>query len=84
MPHWKCVTCRIRLRVGGTPAELVGARCPECGAQLEPESEVSALIGYRMISLPARERDDVQEDRWFDEDDAILAAALALPHPGQR
>ncbi len=50
MPHYKCEGCKARLRVSGAPAELVGNLCPECGALLEPVTELAQLVGLRSIT----------------------------------
>lgn len=49
MPHYKCTTCKARLRVSRTPDELVGDLCPECGSLLEPVADLAELIGFRTI-----------------------------------
>lgn len=49
MPHYKCVACRVRLRVQGSPRELVGDLCPECGSLLQPAGDLSELVGFRSI-----------------------------------
>ena len=45
MPHYKCVTCTIRLTAAG---ELPGC-CEGCGAVLEPVTELSEIVGYRLV-----------------------------------
>jgi hypothetical protein len=52
MPHYRCAGCKTRLHVSGTPAELVGDLCPECGSLLEPVADPAELIGYRWIKTP--------------------------------
>jgi hypothetical protein len=49
MPHYKCVACRTRLQVWGSPTELVRDLCPECGSRLEPVAELGELVGLRSI-----------------------------------
>lgn len=49
MPHYKCARCKTRLRVSGTPAELVGDLCPGCGSLLEPVTDLADLVGFRSI-----------------------------------
>jgi hypothetical protein len=49
MPHYKCVACRTRLQVWGSPTELVKDLCPECGSRLEPAAELGELVGLRSI-----------------------------------
>ncbi len=48
MPHYKCVACKTRLHTG-TPADLVGDLCPECGSLLEPVGELAEVLGFRSI-----------------------------------
>lgn len=54
MPHYKCVACKTRLYSKGSPADLVGDLCPDCGTLLEPVDEVSEVLGFR--SIKARDR----------------------------
>jgi hypothetical protein len=49
MPHYKCVACKTRLHYAGTPPELVGDLCPECGSLLEPVGELAEIVGFRSI-----------------------------------
>jgi hypothetical protein len=49
MPHYKCAACRTRLRVSGSPAEMVGNLCPGCGSLLERAGDLAELIGFRAI-----------------------------------
>jgi hypothetical protein len=49
MPHYVCATCKTRLRAAGTPAELAGELCPQCGSPLEPVANLAGLIGSRSI-----------------------------------
>jgi hypothetical protein len=58
MPHYKCVACRTRLRVWGTPSELVRDLCPECGSCLERVAELGELVGLRSIQSGDRADDD--------------------------
>ncbi len=50
MPHYKCEGCKARMHASGAPAELVGNLCPECGALLEPVTELTELVGLRSIT----------------------------------
>jgi hypothetical protein len=52
MPHYACMTCSARLRSAGTPAELVGALCPQCGCPLQPAADLADLVGSRLIDPP--------------------------------
>ena len=49
MPHYKCSTCRTRLRVSGTVDERVGDLCPGCGSLLQPVGDLSEIVGFRSI-----------------------------------
>jgi Zn-finger nucleic acid-binding protein len=49
VPHYKCTTCRTRLRVSVRPAELVGDLCPKCGSLLEPATGLETLVGFAAI-----------------------------------
>jgi hypothetical protein len=64
MPHYTCAKCRLRLRVAGAPAELVGDLCPECGSLLEPAAALEGLIGFRTVTHA----------------DAAAAAVQTAPH----
>lgn len=50
MPHYKCVTCRTRLRARQTPTASVGDLCPLCGSLLEPVEDLTEVIGFREIT----------------------------------
>jgi hypothetical protein len=65
VPHCKCVTCKARMHVSGGPAGLAGQRCPRCDSPLESVANLEELLGYPTIELC--------------EDDALAAAAVALP-----
>jgi hypothetical protein len=43
MPHFKCETCRTRRSIVGEGTPV----CEECGAPLEPVTELTELVGYR-------------------------------------
>jgi hypothetical protein len=51
MPHCMCAACRIRCQSEGSAADVVGDLCPYCGSLLEPVSDLSAVVGFRRISL---------------------------------
>lgn len=50
MPHYKCVTCRTRLRASQPPAASVADLCPQCGSLLEPVGDLAEVIGFRWIA----------------------------------
>jgi hypothetical protein len=70
MPHYKCETCKARLRVGGAPNEQVLELCPGCGSLLEPVTELADLVGLRVI-----------QPLELDDRDAPIAAAVAVAPP---
>jgi hypothetical protein len=45
MPHYKCVTCTIRLMAAGGSPGL----CEGCGSVLEPVDGLSEIVGYRLV-----------------------------------
>jgi hypothetical protein len=49
LPHYKCATCRTRLRVFGAVDDRVGDLCPGCGALLQPVADLSEIVGFRSI-----------------------------------
>lgn len=49
MPHYKCLTCRTRLRVS-QPTVSVRDLCPQCGSLLEPVGDLAEVIGFRAIA----------------------------------
>jgi len=51
MPHCMCAACRIRCQIEGNPASIVGDVCPYCGSVLEPVSDLSVAVGFRLICL---------------------------------
>jgi hypothetical protein len=51
MPHCMCAACRIRCQSEGSAADVVGDLCPYCGSVLEPVTSLSAVVGFRRISL---------------------------------
>jgi hypothetical protein len=50
MPRYKCPACKLRLHRSGTPTELDGELCPECGLLLEPVAAAAELVGFRAIT----------------------------------
>ena len=54
MPHFRCVTCRIRVYNAGGPADLIDDLCPGCGVALEPVSALAGLVGFRAITAGDR------------------------------
>ena len=44
MPHYKCVTCTTRLTTAGDSP----GSCERCGSVLEPVTELSEIVGYRL------------------------------------
>lgn len=51
MPHCMCAACRIRCQSEGSAADVVGDLCPYCGSLLEPVTDLSAVVGFRRITL---------------------------------
>ena len=51
MPHCMCAACRIRCSSEGSAADVVGDLCPYCGSLLEPVTDLSAVVGFRRITL---------------------------------
>jgi len=51
MPHCMCAACKIRCQTEGSPADVVAEQCPYCGSVLEPISDLSVAVGFRLISL---------------------------------
>lgn len=45
MPHYKCVTCTTRLTAASGPPGC----CDGCGSFLEPVTELSEVVGYRLV-----------------------------------
>jgi hypothetical protein len=57
MPHYKCEVCRTRLYSTGSPAELDGDLCPDCGSLLELVENASDVLGFRSIEWRADSSD---------------------------
>jgi hypothetical protein len=72
MPHCMCAACRIRCQSEGSAADVVGDLCPYCGSLLEPVTDLSAVVGFRRISLG---------DEAPDATLAILAPAVTARTP---
>ena len=49
MQHYKCLPCKARLRLSGSPTEPAGVACPECGSPMEPAARLADLVGLRSI-----------------------------------
>jgi hypothetical protein len=49
MAHYKCEACKTRLYGAGSPPDLVGDLCPECGSLLEPVGGLAEVVGFRLI-----------------------------------
>lgn len=81
MPHYKCVTCKARLHVSGSPAELIGDLCPECGSLLEPVAELAELVGFRSIETLDRAANAAEtplHERIADRVDEFLTRRAAI------
>jgi hypothetical protein len=50
MPHYKCVTCRTRLRASKPATAALRDLCPHCGSLLEPVSDLAEVVGFRAIA----------------------------------
>jgi len=50
MPHYKCVTCRTRLRTSQPLSSSVPDLCPHCGSLLEPVDDLAEVVGFRAIA----------------------------------
>jgi hypothetical protein len=93
MPHLMCVSCRTR-HYGADRVEDV---CPGCGSPFEPVTDLSELVGFRVVSAPddpqhgfverlgdlldRRAREQADRDRRWEHDDGAIAEAVALPRP---
>lgn len=49
MPHYKCETCRTRLRVPEADAKATAEICPRCGSPLESVAVTSEVVGFRAV-----------------------------------
>jgi hypothetical protein len=81
MPHYKCVACKTRLYYSGSPPELVGDLCPECGSLLEPVAALAEVVGFRSIKSRDIALDGTAPDRHqqiADRVDDFLARRTAI------
>ena len=51
--HLSCQSCRIRVRASAPEIELLGRRCPLCGAKLNAVPFPSGVMGFRSFDLDA-------------------------------
>jgi len=51
--HLSCPGCRIRVRASAPEIDLLGGRCPLCGATLRAVSSASGVMGFRSFDLDA-------------------------------
>jgi hypothetical protein len=49
--HCICAACRIRCQTEGSAADVIGDLCPSCGSLLEPVTDLSAVVGFRRVTL---------------------------------
>ena len=54
MAHSRCLTCRARVWREGDPADHLRDLCPGCGGPLEPVSDLSELVGFRVLRARPR------------------------------
>jgi len=60
MPWFKCSHCRIRRSGLDVAISAAQDRCPLCGRTLEPEHDLTSLVGLRFLTndaLPATAAD---------------------------
>ncbi len=50
MSWFKCSTCRIRRSELDVTLSAAHDECPLCGRALEPESDLTALMGLRLVT----------------------------------
>jgi hypothetical protein len=50
MPWFKCSHCRIRRSGLDVAISAAQDRCPLCGRTLEPERDLSSLVGLRFLT----------------------------------
>jgi hypothetical protein len=53
MPHFRCVTCKIRLHRDG-PVHRLDELCPSCGSALERAGDLAELVGFRAVTSHER------------------------------
>ena len=75
MSWFKCSTCRIRRSELDVTLSAAQDECPLCGRALEPESDLTALMGLRLVT-GARSSPE-------DEGPVVLSARAAHMPPGQ-
>ncbi len=85
MPYFKCAACRVRINGTGPEMDLIDGRCPSCGQRLEPVRQLTEVVGFQSLKLPAPWADPgaPQEDlgRWDDEGGSLAREAVALSVP---
>jgi DNA repair exonuclease SbcCD ATPase subunit len=76
MPWFKCSHCRIRRSGLDVAISAAQDTCPLCGRTLDPERDLSALMGFRFLAgaVPARggltseaASDALAAERWLNE-----------------
>lgn len=75
MPWFKCSQCRIRRSGRDVAISAAQDRCPLCGRMLEPERDLTALMGFSVLTdAGAGGRTDADTiadalaaQRWLDE-----------------
>ncbi len=81
MPHCMCAACKIRCQTEGSPAEVVTEPCPYCGSVLEPVSDLSVAVGFRLISLRDEATDatvSTDHPAEVDRSDPFVARRIAM------
>ncbi len=84
MAHFKCVTCKLRLRTTAAPENLVGDLCPGCGRLLEPVGELAEIVGFRVMEDQPRLEAGLWLDDAGDVSSAAMARAVVLPLPTEK
>ena len=75
MPHLKCDACRTRFQTEDHHlSDVADARCPGCGAPLQPPGRLAELVGFQRSRLDGSRPDA--------DDDFLVAVAMALTPPG--
>jgi hypothetical protein len=54
MPHFKCLTCKIRLHHRDGPDHRLDKLCPSCGSALEHAGDLAELVGLGAITSHER------------------------------
>jgi hypothetical protein len=81
MPHCMCAACKIRCQTEGSPADVVAEQCPYCGSVLEPVSDLSVAVGFRLISLDNQATDatvTTDHPAEVDRGDLFVARRIAM------